>query len=148
MLINSRRYVIGVYLCLLSSVCIAQIHVCKHKDGTKEYTNTACPTTTKDITPAEYIESSLPAGGGVRYVGRRITIKFRGKSVGSIYKLLADVSGKELYIDDSANLIDNYYYVNQPWDQIADEIAGRLGLTVTYPPGRIQVQAKAASVSK
>ena len=71
--------------------------------------------------PSEAPEAEA-AGGEGRYTGRKISLDFQDADIIPIFRLLADVSGKNIIVDPRVKGKITMKLINVPWDQALDLI--------------------------
>ena len=105
----------------------SEIHKCSEPGGGVEYRNAPCDIAQADVPSSPNL--SVAAGD---YSGPYITVNFASAKIGAVMRILADVSGHDLYIDDSSSVVGSFRYVNVRSDRIASEVATKYGLSIDY----------------
>jgi type IV pilus secretin PilQ/predicted competence protein len=73
---------------------------------------------TKEETPAE----------GKKYIGQKLSLDFKDADIKNVFRLLAEVSGKNIVVTDDVNRKVTLRLVEVPWDQAMDLIITTNGL--------------------
>lgn len=95
----------------------------KRVDSVAAQAKTACPEGLT-ITP----ETSEPATVATKYIGEKITLDFRDADIRNIFRLLGEVSGKNLLVTDEVNRKVTLRLKEVPWDQALDLVIETNGL--------------------
>ena len=72
----------------------------------------------KEETPAE----------GKKYIGQKLSLDFKDADIKNVFRLLAEVSGKNIVVTDDVNRKVTLRLVEVPWDQAMDLIISTNGL--------------------
>jgi type IV pilus assembly protein PilQ len=72
----------------------------------------------KEQTPAE----------GKKYIGQKLSLDFKDADIKNVFRLLAEVSGKNIVVTDDVNRKVTLRLVEVPWDQAMDLIISTNGL--------------------
>jgi type IV pilus secretin PilQ/predicted competence protein len=72
----------------------------------------------KEETPAE----------GKKYIGQKLSLDFKDADIKNVFRLLAEVSGKNIVVTDDVNRKVTLRLVEVPWDQAMDLLIGTNGL--------------------
>lgn len=62
------------------------------------------------------------------YTGRAVTLNFKQTTLASVVQILANVGNVDIRVDPKANLVLSISVVNEPWDQVIDELVARYNL--------------------
>jgi hypothetical protein len=115
----------------------SEIHKCSEPGGGVEYRNSPC-----DIVQAEPSSSPKRPIAPRDYSGPYITVNFASAKIGAVMRILADVSGHDLYIDNSSNVVGSFRYINVRSDRIASEVATKYGLSIDYQGKKMVVTGR------
>ena len=69
-----------------------------------------------------------PPAGGKKYTGQRLSLDFKDADIKNVFRLLAEVSGKNIVVTDDVNRKVTLRLVEVPWDQAMDLIITTNGL--------------------
>lgn len=74
---------------------------------------------------------SLKEGAGKVYAGQKVTLEFKDADIKNIFRVIAEISGYNMIIDNSVSGKVTLRLVNVPWDQALDLIleTNNLGMT-------------------
>lgn len=67
-------------------------------------------------------------GEGKKYTGEKISLEFKDADIKNVFRLLAEVSGKNIVITDDVNRKVTVRLIEVPWDQAMDLIVDTNGL--------------------
>lgn len=82
---------------------------------------------------------SLKEGAEKSYVGQKVTLEFKDADIKNIFRVIAEVSGYNMIIDNSVGGKVTLRLVNVPWDQALDLILDTNGLGMTKVGNVIRV---------
>lgn len=89
--------------------------------------------------------SSAAPPDPVRYSGEKLSLDFRDVEVRALIKVLSDLSGQPIRIDDAVGGRTAVSLKDIPWDQALDIIAQSRGLVVRRESGALVVEPAGAA---
>ena len=85
-----------------------------------------------EFAPEMKVAEEAPKGGGAKvYTGQKVTLEFKDADIKNIFRIIAEVSGYNMIIDNAVSGKLTLRLVNVPWDQALDIIleTNNLGMT-------------------
>lgn len=101
----------------------------------------------KEMAAKPFVEEAPKEGGAKPYSGQKVTLEFKDADIKNIFRIIAEVSGYNMIIDNAVTGRVTIRLVSVPWDQALDIILDTNNLGMTKVGNVIRI-ARMADIKK